>query len=227
MSERVVIVQEEPVVRQQVGAMLGPCGLTLIDLPDGEAALRYLEEQPVDLVISDLRMPRGDAFELCRRIKAHSAWRYIPILVISAYDDLGNMVRSYDAGADDFLFKPLDQAILRARTSVLLRIRRQYRELLHAEQARSVEHLVQRRIAEVAASVQLSLREREVLNLLLSGYVNEEIAVLLGISARTAKFHTANTLRKLGIESRNGLLRGLNLAGAPAANGRGSKPPES
>ncbi len=86
-------------------------------------------------------------------------------------------------------------------------MRERYRELIDRNRPQRLEDLVRRRIDELAAEMQLSAREREVLDLLLLGRSTDEIGVALQITARTAKFHQANVLQKLGAESRNELMR--------------------
>lgn len=205
----VLVVDDDPAECQLIRSLLAPYGMLVQEVFSVDEALVQLSEHAVDLVITDLLMPEVDGFELCRRIKNHSEWRYIPILVVSALDDYGNMALSVEAGADDFLYKPLDKTTFRMRVSALLRIRRQYCELRQANQFNDFENFIRLRAQELATAVRLSARETEVLALLLSGYGSEEIAILLKFSQRTAKFHTTNTLRKLGVESRHGLLRAL------------------
>lgn len=136
---------------------------------------------------------------MCRALKADPRWRHVPIVLLTALSERGDVVRGLDAGADDFVTKPVDGAVLRARVRALLRVRDAYLELQAGAE-------VDRRAERIAAAG-LTAREREVLELLLLGRTHEDIAVALGISERTSKFHQANLLEKLGAESRMDLLR--------------------
>ena len=207
MSTRILIVDDDPSACHTLEALLSPCGFLCRSVDAGEAALQHLEAHPTDLVIADAMMPVLDGFELCRRIKAHPAWRYIPLVIVTALDDEASMVRGLEAGADEFLFKPINKAVLRTRVRVLLRIRQQYQELMQRSSPSSIEGLVRRRADELSAELHLSAREREVLDLLLIGRTNEEIGIVLNISTRTAKFHLGNLLQKLGVDSRHELIR--------------------
>lgn len=207
MSECILIVDDDAVACRTLEALLAPCGFTCHSVASGEAALRHLDQQPTDLLITDAMMPVLDGFELCRKLKDHPTWRYIPVVIVTALDDEGSMVRGFEAGADEFLFKPISKAVLRTRVRVLLRIRHQYQELMSRTPVASIENLIRRRVDELAAEMHLSSREREVLDLLLIGRTNEEIGTVLNISTRTAKFHLANLLQKLGVDSRNELMR--------------------
>lgn len=207
MSECILIVDDDTAACRTLEALLAPCGFACHSVDSGEAALRHLDQQPTDLLITDAMMPVLDGFELCRKLKDHPTWRYIPVAIVTALDDEGSMVRGFEAGADEFLFKPISKAVLRTRVRVLLRIRHQYQELMSRTPVASIENLVRRRVDELAAEMHLSSREREVLDLLLIGRTNEEIGIVLNISTRTAKFHLANLLQKLGVDSRNELMR--------------------
>lgn len=207
MKGHILIVDDDRYSCQTLEALLAPYGSTVHNAHSGAEAIAYLSREPVDLVITDVMMPAMDGFELCRQIKAHPQWRYIPVILVTALDDESDMVHGFDAGADEFLCKPVNKFALRARVRVMLRVRARYRELMAVQPVSNLEELVRRRVDELAESVQLSKREREVLDLLLLGRNTEEIGTALQISARTAKFHQANVLEKLGVESRNELFR--------------------
>lgn len=207
MSENILIVDDDPTACRTLEALLAPCGFYCHSVASGEAALLHLEKLSTDLVITDAMMPVIDGFALCHRLKDHPAWRYIPVVIVTALDDEASMVRGFEAGADEFLFKPISKSVLRTRVRVLLRIRHQYQELMSRSPVASIESLVRRRVDELAEEMHLSSREREVLDLLLIGRSNEEIGTVLNISTRTAKFHLANLLQKLGVDSRNELMR--------------------
>jgi DNA-binding NarL/FixJ family response regulator len=207
MSQDLLIVDDAPAACQTIEALLAPCGLACKSVFSGEEALLYLGGHPIDLVITDAMMPVLDGFELCRRLKEHPLWRYIPVIIVTALDDELSMMRGFEAGADEYLYKPINKAVLRARTRVLLRIRHRYQELMNRPPVASIESLMHRRVDELAAETHLSIREREVLDLLLLGRSNEEIGIALHISPRTAKFHQANILQKLDVDSRHELMR--------------------
>lgn len=209
MTSHLMIVDDDPLAGEGLAALLAPYGMSLKLVTSGRQAIAHLEKADVDLVIADLLMPDMDGLELCRRIKAHPSWRFIPVIIVSALDDESDMVHGFEAGADEYLTKPVSKFILRARVRVMLRIREHYLELLSRAQTSSIERLIQRRFDELAKAVHISKREREVLDLLMLGRSTEEIGIALDISARTAKFHQANVLKKLGVVSRHELMRVL------------------
>lgn len=196
---RILVVDDEPTARQVTCAQLVPEGYDLRALASGAEALEALADPPVDVVVCDVMMPGVDGVQVCRALKADPRWRHVPIVLLTALSERGDVVRGLDAGADDFVTKPVDGAVLRARVRALLRVRDAYLELQAGAE-------VDRRAERIAAAG-LTAREREVLELLLLGRTHEDIAVALGISERTSKFHQANLLEKLGAESRMDLLR--------------------
>jgi len=201
----ILIVDDEEAIRSAVRSLLSRDGHRLVVASSGLEAMSQLEALPIDLVICDVVMPGMGGLALCAAIKSHPEWRYIPTILLTALGGEDDMVRGLAAGADDFLSKPVDGVLLRARVHALLRIRAQYREARAAP--RDVEALLRARRDQRIAEASLTEREREVLELLLLGRTHAEVGVVLGISARTAIFHQQNILRKLGADSRIDLLR--------------------
>ena len=210
MNKTILVIDDEPSARATVEALLTRDGYAFAQAASAKEAYHLLDVQEIDLILCDVMMPEIDGFEVCRTIKSHEQWRTIPIVLVTALDGQDDMVRGLEAGADEFLSKPVDKVVLRARVRVMLRIRQQYRELSRST-PRDLDTLMHERREQLAAEANLSAREREVLELLLLGRSQEEIGTALGISARTAKFHQANVLAKLGAESRADLLRVLLL----------------
>ena len=75
---------------------------------DGESALQRAQEEQSDLILLDAMMPRMDGFETCRRLKADPELAHIPIVILTALTARADRVRGLEAGADDFLSKPVD-----------------------------------------------------------------------------------------------------------------------
>lgn len=87
---------------------------------DGEAALAKLRQQPFDLVLLDVMMPRLDGYGALAALKADEQLRHIPVIMISALDELSSVVRCIEAGAEDYLPKPFNATVLRARVGACL-----------------------------------------------------------------------------------------------------------
>ncbi len=100
---------------------------------DGPAALALIEAAPPDLVLLDVRMPRMDGYEVCRRIKSMPNGRLIPVVMITGLSQTAHRVAALEAGADDFMSKPVDGAELIARVRSALRLKELYNTLDSAE----------------------------------------------------------------------------------------------
>jgi putative two-component system response regulator len=90
---------------------------------DGLSGLAKVESAPPDLILLDLDLPGVDGYEVARRLKHSAKTRIIPIVVVSSFTEVENRIRALDAGADDFLSKPIDQVELRARCQSLLKVK--------------------------------------------------------------------------------------------------------
>lgn len=115
---RILIVDDEPSITEFVSYAMQKEGYLTEIAPDGEEALRKIEQQHFDLFILDIMLPAIDGYELCRRIRAKMS---TPILFLSARDTELNKVVGLELGADDYLAKPFGVRELLARTRALLR----------------------------------------------------------------------------------------------------------
>jgi len=100
---------------------------------DGPTALAMIEAAPPDLVLLDVRMPRMDGYEVCRRIKSMPQGRLLPVVMITGLSQTAHRVAALEAGADDFMSKPVDGAELIARVRSALRLKQLYNTLDSAE----------------------------------------------------------------------------------------------
>jgi two-component system cell cycle response regulator len=106
---------------------------------DGTEALDSIAATPPDIVLLDIMMPRMSGYQVCERIKANSATRDIPVIMVTALNEVGDVERAVDAGADDFLTKPVNKLELVTRVRSLLRVRAMKRQLDAAiEEVRSL-----------------------------------------------------------------------------------------
>ena len=110
---------------------------------DGEQTLNRVREDEPDLILLDIMMPKISGFEVCRQLKSDDATRDIQILVVTALNQPGDIERAVQAGADDFLIKPVNKLELLVRVKSLLRVRRLQNELERAlEYLNEVEQAV-------------------------------------------------------------------------------------
>jgi DNA-binding response OmpR family regulator len=125
----ILVVDDDPVVRALMRATLQSDGFAVIEAGDGGAGCRIYREHRPDLLPVDLVMPRMDGFELCRELRSDPESAYVPIFVATGLDDVPSIARAYDAGATDFVPKPLNWLVLNPRLRYILRASRAFEEL--------------------------------------------------------------------------------------------------
>jgi putative two-component system response regulator len=108
-------------------------GYTVVTASDGEQALEVVEREHPDLVLMDVLMPKLNGYEACERIKRNTSTRLTPVVLITALHDRENKIQGINAGADDFLTKPVNPHELRARVRSLVKLKRYTDDLESAE----------------------------------------------------------------------------------------------
>jgi putative two-component system response regulator len=144
VSEKILIVDDESAARAALEVLLRREGFEVRDASDGQAALAECAAFRPDLILLDIVMPGIDGFEVCRRIKATPETRLTPVVLITGLSETEDRIKGINAGADDFLSKPIDMNELLARTRSLLKLKNYTDELENAEGvlfslARSIE----------------------------------------------------------------------------------------
>jgi len=137
---RILCVDDEALNIDLLEAFLVPMGYEVIASGNGRHALKLIDEIKIDLVLLDIVMPELDGFEVCRKIRGNEKFRNIPVIMITALTSKEDRVRSIEAGADDFISKPIDKTEVLARIQMLLKIKDQNDRLIVAY--RSVTALV-------------------------------------------------------------------------------------
>jgi two-component system, cell cycle sensor histidine kinase and response regulator CckA len=120
---RVLIVDDQPHDRLLLEVMLASEGLVLLSAASGEEALAMVTQQPIDLILLDVRMTGMDGCQVTARIKGNPATQHIPVIMITGLDDREARKLGLSAGAEEFLSKPVDRAELRVRVRNLLRLK--------------------------------------------------------------------------------------------------------
>jgi FixJ family two-component response regulator len=189
----VFVVDDDAAARSSLESLLNSVGLRVQAFTSGMEFLEHsLPDAPCCLVL-DVRLPQISGIELQRDLTARGI--SIPIIFITGHGDIPMSVEAMKAGAMEFLTKPF-------RGQVLL-------DAIHKalEHDRSIRR-EKTRLAELRGRINsLTPREREVLNGVIAGNLNKQIAAALGASERTIKVHRANVMRKMGAASLADLIR--------------------
>ncbi len=134
MSARVLVVDDVLPNVKLLEAKLSSEYFDVITAMDGPTALERIAEHPPDIVLLDVMMPNMDGFEVCRRIRKDPKAAHIPVVMVTALSDTEDRVRGLEAGADDFLTKPVNDVALFARVRSLVRLKMMMDELRLREQ---------------------------------------------------------------------------------------------
>ena len=144
---RILVVDDTPMNVKLLEGVLAGHGYAVMTASSGAAALERVRADRPDLVLLDVVMPEMSGYEVCRRLRADEATRLLPVVMVTALDPTAERVKGIEAGADDFLTKPINQPELLARVRSLLRIRALHDEL--AELNRTLEKRVQEQVAQL------------------------------------------------------------------------------
>jgi diguanylate cyclase (GGDEF)-like protein len=123
----VLIVEDSDTLRQMITMALEDRGYKVLEAADGVSGLTQLSHHIPDAVLLDLNLPDIDGFELCKRMKAEPKSRNIPVLMMTSLGQSGFEIMAIEAGADDFIAKPVDPLVLDARIEMVVRRMRRER----------------------------------------------------------------------------------------------------
>ncbi|NEP77227.1 MAG: hybrid sensor histidine kinase/response regulator [Okeania sp. SIO3B3] len=125
----ILVIDDQPNNFDVIEALLSDQDYELYYAASGEDGIANLETYNPDLILLDVMMPGIDGIEVCRQIKAMSEWQAVPIIMVTALSAKSDLANCINAGADDFISKPVNAIELRARVSSMLRIKHQYDNL--------------------------------------------------------------------------------------------------
>jgi DNA-binding NarL/FixJ family response regulator len=209
---RVILADDHAVVRAGIRQFLEHAEDIIVvgEADDGEVAKALIEENPPDVAVLDIQMPKASGIEVTRWIRTH--YRQIGVLILTAFDDDPYVLAVLQAGANGYVLKtasPLD--IIQAVRDV------------YAGKSALDPQITQKVMAQITGHTktlpveQLTDRELEVLTLVGQGFTNKAIGVQLGISDRTVQGHLARIFTKLNASSRTeAVMRAVSLGWLPS-----------
>ena len=198
------VIDDDEAVRHSLAFLLGTAG---IDVRTYESAVMFLDvaaKVKLGCVITDVRMPGISGIDLLQRLRELKLG--VPVIVITGHGDVPLAVEAMKTGAVDFLEKPFDDEVL------LTSVRSALEQRDQDHQRRAERGKIEGRLAA------LSNRERDVLQGLVSGLANKQIAYDLGISPRTIEVYRANLMTKMKAASLSDLVRMALIAGILGAD---------
>jgi len=144
---RVLVIDDNPQNRRLAEALLLPRGYEVVGVESGADAFSWLEDNTADIVLLDIVMPEMNGYEVCRRLRSNPATEVLPVVMLTSSGD-EDKVRAIEAGADDFISRPVNEAELLARVRSLLRIK-QFHDTIQRQAAELAEwnHTLEDRVS--------------------------------------------------------------------------------
>lgn len=201
MALTLLIADDEPGIRLSVSSYLESMGYFCLTAADGHEALEMIGRYQPHLLVTDISMPRMNGFELVRQVRQQPALRLLPVIYLTARNEVEERIQAYQMGADSYLSKPFHLEELAAVIRNLL------------ERSQLVQSPWQQRepLGYISnpdsPALELTEREQQVLNLLAEGLSNAQIGDRLHLSARTIEKYVSNLLQKAQAHNRAELVR--------------------
>jgi DNA-binding NarL/FixJ family response regulator len=197
MLKRLLVVDDEPNLLRAVAACLKAAGYEVSTARSGREALLQLAEAVPDLVVSDIRMPVMDEYQLARQLRGSPRTALVPIVFLTAKDETVDRIEGFRAGIDAYLTKPFEpEELIAVVNGILNRVERTHTAIARLVGSREVEEEPTFRDEELTEA------EERVALAVSRGLSNKEIAVTLAISVRTVENHISHVLDKKGFSNR-------------------------
>ncbi|OGA18324.1 MAG: two-component system response regulator [Betaproteobacteria bacterium RIFCSPLOWO2_02_FULL_66_14] len=188
---RILVVDDEDRNRRLLVAMLEAEGYSAAEAADGAQALELARQSPPDIILLDIMMPGMDGYEVARALKTDAATKAIPVVMVTALDDRDSRLRGLEAGAEEFITKPVDRNELRIRVRNLLRLK-EFSDFL-ADHNRILDTQVKQRTRQLLASY----RETIATMTRAASYKDEET----GAHVSRISFYSVELAQALGLDA--------------------------
>jgi DNA-binding NarL/FixJ family response regulator len=207
--KRILVVDDDTTLRIALTRYLENRGYLVQDVSSGIEALTVFEQDPPDLVVSDVVMPEMTGFEFCRRLRATRSGQLVPFIFLSSKGEVEDRIQGHSIGADDYLIKPFEPRELVAKIEAQLeRSRRTHAEILRLMQQAALSTGTNAAThPHPQPPLPLTPAEEKVFWEVIQGYTNKQIGDRLFVSPRTVQTHLSNILSKLQLENRSQLIR--------------------
>ncbi|MBE9177308.1 response regulator transcription factor [Oculatella sp. LEGE 06141] len=213
MPLTILVADDDLGTRLSISDYLEISGYSVVTAEDGQKALGLVDHYQPHLIVTDITMPHMDGYELVRQVRRQPAFRLLPVIFLTARTNTEERIRGYQLGCDIYLPKPFDLDELGAVIRNLLErsqmIQSEWRLRLQSTELTDVEPewTGKPKAQSLEVPIDLTLREREVLKVLVDGLSNAQIGDRLHLSPRTVEKHVSSLLRKSETSNRAELVR--------------------
>jgi DNA-binding NarL/FixJ family response regulator len=221
MTDQLLLVDDEPALRTAVQAYLEESGFSVQTANNGNEGWEMVQRFTPDLVISDVMMPQVDGYQFLKKLRDDARFQALPVIFLTARGMTGDRINGYDAGCDAYISKPFDpDELVAIIKSILTRQRAAQAGSGDAENpdvaelARQIKEikalLTQKNVFQPTAppiNIDFTPREQSVLELVVDGLMNKEIARRLETSVRNVEKYVSRLFTKTGTNSRTELVR--------------------
>jgi DNA-binding NarL/FixJ family response regulator len=221
MAGQLVLVDDEPGLREAVQAYLEDSGFTVHTATNGKDGWEVVQRVMPDVVISDVMMPQVDGYAFLNTLRSDDRFQALPVIFLTARGMTTDRIQGYEAGCDAYLPKPFDPDELVAIVKSLINRQSKLQAAAMDDETISIQELA-RQMAEIRALIQqkgiitnnqptvkhdFTPREQSVLELVVDGLMNKEIARRLETSVRNVEKYVSRLFGKTGTNSRTELVR--------------------
>ena len=203
-EKKVIIIDDHKLFTDGLSSILESIGLRVMStFQNGKEAVLYLQNNEIDIVFTDINMPEIDGLKLCKRLKRDEV--EAKIIILSMYEDPNIIKEAFDCGASAYLSKNTEkEEIIKAIEKSLNNQKYVNKRLLKKKEREEEEEEEE---DTFTLKYKLTLREREILQLLLDQENNRQIGKTLNISIRTVETHRRNIMLKLDVKNNIGLIK--------------------
>ena len=205
-EKKVIIIDDHKLFTDGLSSILESIGLRVMStFQNGKEAVLYLQNNEIDIVFTDINMPEIDGLKLCKRLKRDEV--EAKIIILSMYEDPNIIKEAFDCGASAYLSKNTEKEEIIKAIEKSLNNQKYVNKRLLKKKEREEEEEEEEEEDTFTLKYKLTLREREILQLLLDQENNRQIGKTLNISIRTVETHRRNIMLKLDVKNNIGLIK--------------------
>ncbi len=205
--KKILVVDDDVTLRTALARYLEKRGYQVQLAASGREAFLSFQNDPPDLVVSDVLMPEMNGLEFCKQVRSTRQGQLMPFIFLSTRDKVDDRIEGHQTGADDYLVKPFEPRELLAKIESLLeRSRRVHSEIVNLMQ-QATPVAAPAPDVEAPPPLPLTPAEEKVFWEVVQGHTNKQVADRLFLSPRTVQTHLSNILNKLQLENRSQLVR--------------------